>query len=115
MIIKPLNDVPKEPVTVYGSTKTTIQWFRKPSESTHFMLRRFEIGPHGQIGIHSHPEEHQMFILKGPIELLNEKGEKTVVESNQFVYMPPNEPHGYNNPNEYTVELLCGIPKLNSD
>ena len=41
----------------FRSQKTTIQWFRKPEEATHFMLRRFEIQPGGFIGVHSHPEE----------------------------------------------------------
>ncbi len=112
MIIKNVSDVPISDVTAYDSTNTTIQWFRTPEESTHFMLRRFEIGPHGQIGIHGHPEEHQMYILHGPIHLLDKDSQATNVESNQFVYMPPNELHGYRNPNNFTVSFLCGIPKL---
>ncbi|MHA1887548.1 MAG: cupin domain-containing protein [Promethearchaeota archaeon] len=112
MIVKSLDDIPQEPVTMFSSTETKIQWLRRPEESTHFMLRRFVIGSKGQIGIHSHPEEHQMFILKGPIELLNGEGKKTAVNSREFVYMPPNELHGYINPNDYEVEFLCGISKL---
>lgn len=107
-----MDEVPQEAVTMFGSTETKIQWLRKPEESTHFMLRRFVIGPHGQIGVHSHSEEHQMFILKGPIELLDGEGKITKVNSHEFVYMPPNEAHGYNNPNDYEIEFLCGIPKL---
>jgi len=112
MQIKTSHDVPSSAVTAFGSEHTSIQWFRTPEESTHFMLRRFEIGPHGHIGIHQHPEEHQMFILVGPIHLLDEHGTETLVESNQFVYMPPNEPHGYRNRSDHTVSFLCGIPKL---
>lgn len=112
MLVKTLSDVPQENVTAFGSTGTKIQWFRKPEESTHFMLRRFEIEPKGQIGIHGHPEEHQMFILKGPIALLNKDGIETIVKTDQFVYMPPEELHGYRNPNNYPVSFLCGIPKL---
>ena len=112
MIIKNVSDVPISDVTAYGSTNTTIQWFRTPEESTHFMLRRFVIDSLGQIGIHGHPEEHQMFILQGPIHLLDKDGQVSKVDSNQFVYMPPDELHGYRNPNDFPVSFLCGIPKL---
>jgi quercetin dioxygenase-like cupin family protein len=106
---------PKENVTNFGSQKTTIQWFRKPEESTHFMLRRFEIAPNGFIGVHSHPEEHQIFVLKGPLLLIDDQGNETQVETEEFIYEPPNEPHGYKNPNKFTVSFLCGIPKLSQD
>lgn len=107
-----INDVPKEQVTAFGSTGTSIQWLRKPEESTHFMLRRFEIESMGQIGVHHHPEEHQMFILKGPIILIDGEGNESEVNSDDFVYMPPDYLHGYKNPNDFTVSFLCGIPKL---
>ncbi len=68
--------------------------------------------PYGQIGVHNHPEEHQMYIMKGPIILIDGDGAETTVKSDDFVYMPPNELHGYKNTNNFTVSFLCGIPKL---
>jgi quercetin dioxygenase-like cupin family protein len=76
------------------------------------MLRRFDIGPFGFIGVHAHPEEHQMYILNGPIHLVDKDNKEYPVQQDTFVYMPPNEAHGYRNPNDYTVSFLCGIPKL---
>ena len=103
---------PKENVSSFGSQKTTIQWFRRAEEATHFMLRRFELDANGFIGLHQHPEEHQMYVLKGPIILLDKENHETKVESDEFCYMPPNEIHGYRNPNKFPVSFLCGIPKL---
>lgn len=105
-------DFPKENVSQFGSQMTTIQWFRRPEDATHFMLRRFEIAEHGFIGLHAHPEEHQMFVLKGPILLIDKDNHETQVETDEFVYMPPNELHGYRNPNDFSISFLCGIPKL---
>jgi quercetin dioxygenase-like cupin family protein len=102
----------QEPVNAFGSINTQMCWFRKPDESSHFMLRRFEIGPKGFIGNHSHPEEHQIYILKGPIELIDQFGDVTLVEKDEFVYCNPQEVHGYRNPNDYAVSFICGIPKL---
>lgn len=106
---------PHDYVSAFGSTNTQMCWFRKPPESSHFMLRRFEIGPKGHIGNHSHPEEHQIYILNGPIELIDQFGDVTRVEKDEFVYCPPQEIHGYRNPNDYPVAFICGIPKLNKD
>jgi quercetin dioxygenase-like cupin family protein len=106
------NKLQKEEVKNFGSEKTTIQWFRRPEEANMFMLRRFEIGPDGHIGIHTHPEEHQIYILKGPIILQSENKQEIEVVEDEFIYVPPNESHGYKNPNPFPVSFLCGIPKL---
>jgi quercetin dioxygenase-like cupin family protein len=107
-----IKDVQQDKVEAFGSQKTFIQWFRKPEESTHFMMRRFEIESKGFIGIHGHPEEHQMFVLKGPIVLLDKDKNETIVETDEFVYMPSDAIHGYKNPNDFSVSFICGIPKL---
>jgi len=108
----PQIDFLKEKVTNFGSQKTTIQWFRRPDQATHFMLRRFEIDGKGFIGLHAHPEEHQMYVLQGPIILIDKESHETRVETDEFVYMPRKELHGYRNPNDFAVSFLCGIPKI---
>lgn len=112
MNLKKYDEFTKESVTAFGSEKTFIRWFRRPEQSTHFMLRRFDIEAHGFIGVHAHPEEHQMYILNGPINLVDKNNKEFLVQTDSFVYMPPNEPHGYKNPNDHAVSFLCGIPKL---
>lgn len=107
-----IEEIPKEEVKAYGSKGTTIQWWIKPDKAEHFMLRRFEIAPGGEIGNHAHPEEHQIYILKGPILLIDKEGKEILVQSDEFVYVDPNEMHGYKNPNTYPVSFICGIPKL---
>ena len=108
-------DIDAVEVNKFGSTETSIRWFTKKDDSEFFMMRRFEIGPGGHIGVHKHDEEHQMFVLKGPIVLIDEEGQETTVESEEFVYMPSNEPHGYKNPNEYSVSFICCIPNLENE
>ena len=115
MIHNNFQNFPNEQVKAYGSENTSMRWFRKPQESSHFMLRRFEIGPNGHIGVHKHPEEHQIYILNGPILLIDEYGDSTQVEKDEFIYCPSEEPHGYRNPNDFPVAFLCGIPKLNKE
>jgi quercetin dioxygenase-like cupin family protein len=106
------SELKKEEVKAYGSKDTTIQWWTRPETSKYFMLRRFEIGSGGEIGVHGHPEEHQIYILKGPIILIDKDGKEISVQSDEFVYVDPHELHGYKNPNNYAVSFICGIPKL---
>jgi quercetin dioxygenase-like cupin family protein len=95
----------------FGSKGTTIRVFISESEAPNFIMRRFEIQPGGIIGIHSHEWEHEMYILQGELFLIDDKGKKEKVSKDEFVYMPPNEPHGYLNESEETAVFLCIIPK----
>ena len=106
-------DIDEEQVKAFGSEKTTVRWFTKKEDSKYFMMRKFEIDAGGHIGVHQHLEEHQMYVLKGPVFLIDKKGDETIVESEEFVYMPSNEPHGYTNPNDHSVSFICCIPNLN--
>ncbi len=103
--------VPKQKVTAFDSEKTTVQWLRTKEESEQFMLRRFEMLPYGKIGLHKHPEEHQIFIVEGPLFLVDEAGTLTEVNAGDFVYVPPEELHGYVT-KEKRGAFVCGIPKL---
>lgn len=102
------------PVTDYGSMHTTIQVFNTPKEKYPFIMRKFEIKPQGNIGYHSHDWEHEMFMLAGQMTLIDDKGQhKHELYQNDFIFMPPNEPHGYLNEKQEQVEFICVIP--NSD
>lgn len=103
--------VEKKPVTDYGSTKTTIQVLINPETAPNFIMRRFEIGPGGNIGIHDHGNEHEIFVIEGEMDLLDKNGKKTHVTKDQFIFMPGDEPHGYENKSESKVVFLCVVPK----
>ncbi|MBN2156829.1 MAG: cupin domain-containing protein [Candidatus Lokiarchaeota archaeon] len=103
--------VKEEAVTDFGSTKTTIRILIEPNHAPNFIMRRFEIQPGGNIGIHNHWNEHEIYILAGEMDLLDKDGNKTHVVENDFVFMPPNELHGYLNESDKPVIFLCVVPK----
>ena len=111
----PQTQVAKKMSPISGPKKPLFNGSGKPEEATHFMLRRFEIQPGGFIGVHSHPEEHQIFVIKGPIILIDGDENETQVNSEEFIYEPPFELHGYKNPNKFSVSFICGIPKLEKE
>jgi quercetin dioxygenase-like cupin family protein len=112
MKLKKVHNIPSEEVTMFGSTGTTIQWLWSKEEAPHFALRRFVIKPKCEIGIHSHEEEHEIFILSGEGVVFNDSGEQFNVQSQDTLFVPGNEAHGYRNTGKNDLVFLCIIPIL---
>ncbi len=92
------------------ATGTTIRWiFSKEDGVPNFSMRMFQIEPGGTIEPHSHPWEHEIYVLsgRGIIMIGNEKYE---VEPNVAVFIPPNVSHSYQNDSDETLTFLCLIP-----
>ena len=105
------DSVTPEQVSDYDSKGTTIRRFIKPDEAPHFIMRRFELEPGGKIGVHSHDAEHEIYVLKGELNLIDESGNKSRVKKDEFIYVPPNEPHGYSNESYDVAAFICVVPK----
>ncbi|NHJ05092.1 MAG: cupin domain-containing protein [Candidatus Heimdallarchaeota archaeon] len=113
MLIRSVNSVEKVAVTSYGSTGTTIQWLISKEEGApRFAMRLFTLEPNANIGIHGHPEEHEIYILNGECDLIAEDGSRTRVNANDVIYMPPEELHGYENVGSEELRFICVIPLL---
>ncbi len=110
---KHYSDVEEQEVADYGSTGTTIRWLitKDKDGAPRFSVRRFEIKPKGQIGIHNHPQEHEIYILAGVGEVFT-TSEKYEIKANDVLYVPPDEEHGYKNTGEEKFDFLCVIPYL---
>ena len=102
-----------EPVDVkdFGSEGTNIRVFISETEAPNFIMRRFDMKPGGKIGIHQHPWEHEMYVLSGEMVLLAKDGKKEKITKDEFIFMPPNEPHGYVNESQNPVSFICMVPK----
>ena len=113
MIKRNFNDVNEEVVTKAQSTKTTIRWLlTKEDGPTKFATRRFEIKPGGQVGIHEHSEDHQIYVLQGKALFINAQNNKIEAQIGDAIYIPPNEPHGITNNGDETFIFMCVIPYL---
>ena len=113
MIKKNFKDVSEEVVTKANSTKTTVRWLITKEDGTKgYATRMFEIQPGGQIGLHSHPEDHHLFVLQGDCQALKENDEKIALKAGDVIYVPPNELHGFENNGNDIFTFLCIIPYL---
>ncbi len=111
MKLKHQKDIKKQRVQAYGSTKTTIQWLwnKENDKMPNFAMRRFEIEKGGNIGMHEHPWEHEIYVLSGKGKVFTPE-EEIIAQADDALYMPPNIPHGYSNEYKEPFIFLCMIP-----
>ncbi len=92
-----------------GFKGVTIRWLVSPKlGAKNYAMRHFTMKKGAEIPIHNHDWEHEIFILRGEGTITNGR-ENVHVKAGDFLYVPPNEPHGYKATGE-TLEFLCIIP-----
>jgi len=93
-----------------GAIKTKVQWLiTKEMGANNFAMRLFEIEPGGYSPLHTHPWEHEVFILSGEGKVSD--GEKTFdFKSGYVVFVPSNELHQFRNTGVKALRFLCLIP-----
>ena len=110
MITKHADDVRVDPVTVEGVERTEIQWLlSKDDGAPNFALRRFTMKQGGSIPLHGHPWEHEIYILSGRARAFTETDSREV-GAGDVLYIPPDEPHGYEVLGEEDLLFLCVVP-----
>ncbi len=100
---------PQEP----GATGVRMRVLIGPEEGApNFVMRHFTVEPGGQTPYHSHPWEHQVFVLSGQGEV--RQGETSwPVGPGSVVYVSPGEEHQFVNRGRDALVFLCVIPTSN--
>ena len=93
-----------------GASNVKVRWLvTKDMGAPNFAMRLFEVKPDGYSPLHTHPWEHEVFILEGEGVLFN--GEKaTPFKPNDVVFVAPDEWHQFKNTGKQTLKFLCLIP-----
>jgi quercetin dioxygenase-like cupin family protein len=93
-----------------GASKVKVRWLiTKDMGANHFAMRLFEVEPGGYSSLHTHPWEHEVFILKGEGVVFD--GEKTTpFKADDVVFIPSEERHQFKNTGEKPLKFLCLIP-----
>jgi quercetin dioxygenase-like cupin family protein len=74
-----------------------------------FCMRVFEVEPGSSTPDHSHPWEHEVFILSGRGVVRNEQGETDIGEGS-VVFIAPDEQHCFLNTGKKVLRFICLIP-----
>jgi quercetin dioxygenase-like cupin family protein len=117
MIKKNYSDVENKEATLTDGTPVKnvyVRWLidKEHDNARNFAMRRFEIKPNTSVPLHSHPQDHEIYILSGNGKFYNEKGDDEKVMSSDVIYIPPNEKHGIDNLGKEDLIFLCLIPYL---
>ena len=105
----------EEEVQIAGCKGVTMRWLvGKGTGAKTYAMRYFHVKAGGIIPIHTHPEEHEIFVLEGEAKVLGNP-DGIVAKADDVVYIPSDEPHGYDN-TEGTkpFRFICVIPLLNN-
>lgn len=112
MKISYLDEIQEQPVEFNGKVVdgVSIRWLiKKEDGAPNFALRYFEMQPNTEIPSHSHPWEHEIFILDGECEITAGSVSKKVFK-NAAVFIEPNIEHSYKNSSNKVLKFLCIIP-----
>ncbi len=74
-----------------------------------FCMRVFEVEPGSSTPSHSHPWEHEVFVLSGRGVVVSEKGE-TQIARGSVVFIAPEEHHCFVNNGDEVLRFICVIP-----
>jgi quercetin dioxygenase-like cupin family protein len=118
MRIKNYKQVEKKPAVLSDGTlveNVYVRWLidKEHDGAKNFAMRRFEIKPETKVPLHSHPQDHEIYILSGKGKFFNDSGKVKNVKNGDVVYIPPNEKHGIVNLGEEDFVFLCSVPYLN--
>ena len=93
-----------------GASKVKIRWLiTKDMGAKNFAMRLFDMEPGGYSTLHTHPWEHEVFILEGEGVVFD--GEKaTPFKADDVVFIPSEERHQFKNTGRKQVKFLCLIP-----
>ncbi|MDP7443374.1 MAG: cupin domain-containing protein [Candidatus Bathyarchaeota archaeon] len=105
-----LNEDVKEDEVPAPADGVKIRWLlTEETGAPTFSMRQFTVTPGGSTPQHTHPWEHEAYILEGSGTILGGE-EVEAVEAGTVVYIPPDELHQFKNTGDRELKFLCMIP-----
>lgn len=103
--------VERKPVDMPGASGCHVRWLVSQDDgATNFAMRQFEVAVDGHTPRHSHPYEHEVFVLEGEGEVL-EGTTSHPLRPGHVVFVPPDQVHQFRNTGRVPLKFLCLIPQ----
>lgn len=100
----------QQPVQMEGSSGCTVRWLIGEQDGApNFAMRQFEVAPGGYTPRHSHPYEHEVFVLEGEGEVF-EGDQPHPLRAGDVVLVRPDEIHQFRNTGNAPLKFLCLVP-----
>ena len=110
MKILHFEDMESNPVQMEGAKDVTIRWLiAKEDGAPNFAMRLFEVQPGGHTPLHTHPHEHEVFILAGR-GVVTDEGTERPIGPEDAILVPGGCQHNFKNTGDSVLRFLCLIP-----
>lgn len=110
MKVVPVEAVPAVEVTMPGAQACRVRWLVDEQDGApNFAMRQFEVAPGGFTPKHSHPYEHEVFVLEGEGEIVDGDVSRPL-RSGTVVYVAPDDVHQFRNTGSAPLRFLCFVP-----
>jgi quercetin dioxygenase-like cupin family protein len=104
--------VTQQPVEMPGAVGCRVRWLvNRADGAPTFAMRQFEVAPGGYTPKHSHPYEHEVFVLEGQGVVL-EGNEEHPLKAGDVVLVVPDEVHQFRNTGPVPLKFLCLVPHI---
>ena len=110
MKVQSIDTVPTQVVDMPGATGCEVQWLIGERDGApNFAMRRFVVAPGGYTPRHQHDYEHEVFVLSGHGEVI-ENDTPHAIGPGSVILVTPDEVHQFRNTGDQPMHFLCLIP-----
>lgn len=103
-------DVPAKVVEMKGAKDVKVRWLiSKDDGAENIAMRMFEFEPGGHTPLHTHPHEHEVFVVEGRGTFVCE-GSEYPFEADNAIFVPGGKEHQFQNTGNSPLRMLCIIP-----
>ena len=103
-------EVEEKIVDMPGASGCTVRHLVSESDGApNFAMRRFEIAPGGYTPRHSHPYEHEVYVLEGD-GVVYEGDEQHAITAGDVIFVTPGDVHQFRNTGQVPMKFLCMVP-----
>lgn len=76
-----------------------------------FVMRVFELAPGGHTAYHTHPWQHEVYVLQGT-GAVRKEGKDYDLTQGSVVLVKPDEPHQFLNKGKEPFRFICVVPSV---
>ena len=103
-------NIRKSPVEAGGAEGVGVRWLIGEQDGAeNFAMRMFELEVGGYTPLHSHPHEHEVFVLEGE-GVVTDEGRERPIGPEDVVFVPGDTEHNFRNTGDSTLRFLCLVP-----
>ena len=110
MKVNSYESVQQQPVEMDGAHGCKVRWLigEKDGAPT-FAMRQFEVAAGGHTPRHSHPYEHEVFVLQGS-GVAVEGDTEHPLQAGDVIFVAPDDIHQFRNTGDTPLKFLCLVP-----